>query len=1013
MRKLLIRMICVVICCYTTLFTSAQINKDETTLIQFFKEGSMAFKQKAYTSAIPALEKYLQLSNNKQSITQKSEILEAAYMLACANYELQHPKRIEILHNFLKQHPDTPHGNRINALIASSHFFNEDYKQALDMFTITNLDQLDNVERDDMTYRMAYSHLQIGNISDAAIWFETLRNTSEKYSEECSYYLSYIRYTQKRYEEALNGFLSLQKSSKYNVLTPYYIAEIYLQEKQYDKAEATAQEYLSKHPNQQHEAEMFRILGTAQYQTNRFQEAMESFKRYQAKNGSQVQRRDAIYMLGLSCFYCGAYSQVPNLLGYVTKESDDVLTQNAYLHMGLAYLQMADRNNARMAFEQAAFSNMDMDIKEQAAYNYAVSIHETAYSAFGESITAFENFLNEFPASSYTDQVSKYLVDEYMNTRNYETALQSINRISKPSNTILEAKQNILFQLGTQSFANAMFKEANEYLTQSITLGKYNQQTKANAFYWLGEVAYRQENTQEATQYFKNYLSTTSKRDTQMYALAYYNLGYIAFNEKDYITAEKHLSKFTQSEKLQNYDLLADAYNRIGDCHLHSRQFEQAKNYYQNAKGLNTSTGAYSLHQLALIAGIQKEYSKKIELLNQLSEQYPRSSYIINALYEKGRSYIHSNNNQEAILSFEKLLKNYPDNPISRKAAAEIGLLYYQDNNFDKAIKAYKRVIVQYPESEEARLAIRDLKNIYVETNRVHEISTLAIEIPNIHFEVNEQDSLTYIAAERLFMKQETENAKNAFTYYLQSYPNGTFKIDAHYKLCCIAKAQKNENNILTHTNYLLEYPNSPYTEEALLMRSEILYNQKHYNDALNDYKALQACATSNERRQIGTIGILYCAQNLEQEKEVVQAATTLLEESNLLPELRNKALYYRAKAYLKQQIEEKAYADLKLLANDTRTLYGAESKYLLAQYLYDKKDLKTAEQEVLTFISQSTPHTYWLARSFILLADIYIAMDKKLDARQYLLSLRKNYQANDEISNMIEERLNNLNKTH
>ena len=62
-------------------------------------------------------------------------------------------------------------------------------------------------------------------------------------------------------------------------------------------------------------------------------------------------------------------------------------------------------------------------------------------------------------------------------------------------------------------------------------------------------------------------------------------------------------------------------------------------------------------------------------------------------------------------------------------------------------------------------------------------------------------------------------------------------------------------------------------------------------------------------------------------------------------------------------------------------------------------------------FVEQSTPHAYWLARSFVLLSDVYVAMGKDLDARQYLLSLQQNYQGNDDIESMIEDRLKKLNK--
>lgn len=82
-----------------------------------------------------------------------------------------------------------------------------------------------------------------------------------------------------------------------------------------------------------------------------------------------------------------------------------------------------------------------------------------------------------------------------------------------------------------------------------------------------------------------------------------------------------------------------------------------------------------------------------------------------------------------------------------------------------------------------------------------------------------------------------------------------------------------------------------------------------------------------------------------------------------------------------------------------------------LHKRLYNTQNYAAAEKELLNFIDQSTPHAYWLARGFILLSDVYVAMDKKLDARQYLLSLQQNYHADDDIENMIESRLNNLNK--
>lgn len=1002
MKRRISRFICALICC-TPIITSAQTSEKITSPVNLYKEGRNLFLQKNYAAATPPLKAFIRQEPN-------ASLREAAeYMLVCSAYELKDKNSITLLRNYLEQYPDTPYANRIYALLAAGYFYEEKYDEALALFNSAQLDLLGNEERDDMTYLLATCYLKTGNVKEAAIWFETLKASSKKYDNDCAYYISYIRYTQKRYDEALKGFLPLQDNPKYKALVPYYIAEIYAIRKNYDKAEIVAQNYLSAYPQNEHAAEMYRILGDASYHFRKYHEAINAFESYLERDASP--RRDALYMLGLSYFQTGVYSKAAETLGEVTG-ANDALTQNAYLHMGLSYLQLAEKNKARMAFEQAAASNADMKIKEQAAYNYALCIHETSYSAFGEPVTVFEKFLNEFPNSQYTEMVSNYLVEVYLNTRSYEAALKSIERIAHPGTRIMEAKQKILFQLGTQAFANASFEQAIGYFNQSVAIGQYNRQTKADALYWRGESYYRLNRMTEAARNFREYLQLTEQTNNEMYALANYNLGYTAFHQKDYAQARNWFLKYIQLEKGENRTALADAYNRIGDCFLNERNFDEAKHYYAQAESMNASSGDYSFYQLALVSGLQKDYSGKITLLNRLAGKYPTSPYVINALYEKGRSYVLMNNNNQAIASFKELLSRYPESPISRKAAAEIGLLYYQDGNYDQAIDAYKLVINKYPGSDEARLAMLDLKSLYVDMNRIDEFAALAASMPgNIRFDASEQDSLTYIAAEKIYGRGRIEEAKNSFNKYLQTFPEGSFSLNAHYYLCLIGKEQKNYDMILLHSGKLLEYPDNPFSEEALIMRAEVQFNLQQFADALASYKILKEKATTADRRLLAETGMLRCAHLIKDDAETIHAATALLAEAKLTPELANEALYYRAKSYMNQKADKKALADLQTLAKDTRNLYGAEAKYLVAQQYYTAGEYAAAEKELLDYIERSTPHAYWLARSFVLLSDVYMAMDKKLDARQYLLSLQQNYHANDDIEGMIESRLEKLNK--
>lgn len=936
--------------------------------------------------------------------------MEAEYLNVCQAYELQHPQAEKKLLAYLDKYPDSPHTDRLYALVASTYFFQQDYNRALAYYQAANLEVLPNHERDDMTFRLATCYLKTGNLKEAAAWFETLKSITQRYDTDCTYYLSYIRYTQGLYNEALKGFLSLRQDTRYGKLILPYLAEIYLQKKQYAQAEQQATEALSA-PGMKtaQQAELKRIIGCAQYYQQNYLAAMKSFQTYVAET-KESPRRDALYAYGLACYYCQAYSQVPELLNAVAQGTDE-LAQNAWYHIGLAYLQLADQNKARMAFEQAANLSANTHLREEAAYYHALCVYETSYSAFGESVTVLEKFLNEYPQSRHFDEASRYLVDVYMTTRSYQAALNSIERIARPGATILEAKQKILFQLGTQDFTNALFKEAAERFSQSLALGQYNAQTRANAYFWRGEAYYRLNLQTEATADFTQFLALAPQQQCDMRALAHYNLGYLAFHTKQYTSARSHFLQFLQLQSPNHPTLLADACNRLGDCYLEGRHFQEARHYYTQAENYGTASGDYSFYQLALVAGLQKDYAGKVTLLNQLAVKYPQSAYVVHALYEKGRSYVQDNRTTEAISTFRELLKKYPESPLSRKAAAEIGLLYYQLEDYPRAIEAYKWVVKEFPGSAEARLAMRDLKSIYVDANRVDEFAALAASLPGgISFEPSEQDSLTYIAAERIYMKGQKNQARQSLERYLQTFPEGSFSLNARYYICVIAKEQHDKATVLEQSGKLLEFPDNPYSEEALLMHAEILFNQQQYAEAMADYKQLVAKTATSERRQLGQLGVLRCAKLSKDDVEVIHAATALLSEAKLSPEWRNEALYDRAIAYLTQQAPEKAMSDLQLLAQDTRTLYGAEAKYRVAQLMYNAKNYPAAEKEILNFIDQSTPHAYWLARSFVLLSDVYVAMDKKLDARQYLLSLQQNYQAEDDIAGMIEERLKKLN---
>jgi len=949
----------------------------------------------------------LSLSGMGQQVLPKDVAGDKEYARVCKEYELRTENCIGLLEAYLDKYPDSRHANRVESMIASVYFDEGKYQEAIALYRSCNLDALADKERDDAAFKLATAYLKTGDLQEAAVWFKLLKEVSRTHQADAVYNLGYIDYVEGRYDQALQTFTSLQRDDVYDALAPYYIGEIHLLRGEWKQADEVASDYLRHFAGHKDEAEMNRIQGEARYGLKDYLAAVASLEKY--VDAVPAPRRKAMYELGMGYYHTGAFSGAVEMLGKTTVESD-ALAQNAYLHMGLAYLQLKERNLARMAFEQASVGDYDKAVKEQALYNYALCIHETSYSPFAESVTVFERFLNEFPNSRYRERVNDYLVEVYMNTRSYDAALKSIAKIEKPGPRIMEAKQKILFRLGTQAFANADFAKARQFFDSSLEIGRYNPTTQADAYFWRGEANYRLEDYKAAGQDLRKYLSQTGNKQSLEYGMALYNLGYTDFKQKKYGDALTWFNRFVAEGNNNNRQVLADAYNRIGDCYFYNRNFEGARRSYDKAGQTDASFRDYSLYQEAFVKGLQRDYTGKVQTLNLLITNYPQSQYMDDALYEQGRAFVQMENNAGAIERYQQLVKNFPQSNMARRAANEIGLLYYQDDKYPEAIAAYKEVIKNYPGSEEARVAQRDLKSIYIDLNKVDEYANYASTIPGgANFDVSERDSLTYVAAERVYMRGEMSEARNSFMRYLQTFPEGAFSLNANYYIGLIDYNQKNYESASAHLNKVLEYPNNKYSEEAMLMSAEMAYLAKEYDRSLEWYKLLKDRASTPERRQTAATGLLRSAAMSGNGEETILAATSVLADAKVAPELESEARHYRSKALVEAGQMQHAVADWQVLAKDTRNAYGAEAKYRLAQYLFDAGKTSEAEKEVLNYLEVSTPHAYWLARSFVLLSDIYAKLDRKLEARQYLLSLKQNYQADDDIAGMIESRLENL----
>lgn len=999
MKKIIILYFVAIITCLLQAqetFTYSNSDKD-------YFDGKELFVQQKYAASMISFEKF----REEQKNSDPDRLQQAEYYIAYCAYELGKDNAAYLLETYLKKYPYTQFESPTCLLLGNLAFRDKKYNAALAWYERANEKRLSKTESADLLFYRGCTYIETEDYNKAKTTFKTLMGQDTRYNNSAIYYYSFAEYSLKNYDAALDGFLKIEPQPEYADFVPYYIVQIYYQQKKYDELMPYAERILQKNPTSPNNAEIYRILGECAYRKQDYAKTIEYITAYE-KIAPKVLRND-MYILGISYYKTNDFSKAANYLAKVTT-TQDALAQNAYLHLGNSYVELNKKDNARMAFETASKMDFDKEVKEEAAYNYILSTFETT-APFGEAIKAFEAFLTDYPNSKYKDDVYENLVTVYMTTKNYQAASESLDKIKNLSPAMKDVKAYILFQLGTEEFVREDYPKAIAYFDNSLTMMTPNFKS-AQVYYWRGESHYRMANYVLARKDYEDFFTKKGANEFNNYNLANYNVAYTYFQEKKYQESAPFFQKYIDGEEDKTRYSYGDALNRMGDCYFISRNLINAEKYYTQSMNLKGKNGDYAAFQQAIVLGLQKNYNGKINGLQNLLKDYPTSDYEDDAYYEMARAYVLLENEKNAIGSYSLLIRSFPHSPLAQKAALEIGMLHYNTGKYDEAIDAYKRVVFSYPNSAEARTALESLESIYVEQNKVADYFDYTKTLANgiVMISPTKEDSLTYLAAENLYMKSRIEEATTAFERYISEHcPGGISCMHANFYLADCYYVSNKTNEAIQQYRILSEMEGNPYMEPVLVRLAQLSYDNKDYELSLKAFQKLQLMAQEPENITAAKIGILRSSYLLNDAQSIISIATEILKNKDVDVDLERESRYYLAKAYIQIGEREKALDDLQILAKDLRTVAGAEAKYQIADYYFTVGDDKKAEVEISDFIAFGTPHQYWMARAFVLLADIYIKRGDDFQAKQYLLSLQENYPSKDSIQDLIEERLDGI----
>ncbi|MGE8424250.1 MAG: tetratricopeptide repeat protein, partial [Sphingobacterium siyangense] len=209
--------------------------------------------------------------------------------------------------------------------------------------------------------------------------------------------------------------------------------------------------------------------------------------------------------------------------------------------------------------------------------------------------------------------------------------------------------------------------------------------------------------------------------------------------------------------------------------------------------------------------------------------------------------------------------------------------------------------------------------------------------------------------------------------------------------------------------NIILNDWTSKYSENTLLTVAALYLDLKEYNEAIVHLKKLELNEEYKKNYGYAVTNLMVCYFELGDMEQMAKYVSLVKNYNGATEEEIAKAHLYSGKALLKEKNVASAMKEFNLAALKSQSAIGAEARYRVALLQYDNKEYDKALETAFDVINNREAQEYWVAKSFLILADAYARKGNAFQAKSTLKSVIDNYDKNDDIVPAAKERLQKL----
>lgn len=943
---------------------------------RLFESGVNLLDHRQYGAAREAFSEYIEqvpATDNKRA--------EAAYFKAVCSLNLFHSDAERQVDDFMKEYPNHPRAVTANYDLANFYYNEKNYKKAADYYGKVQFRSLGQEQQRMGRFRWGYSYFNQRQLKESLDQFSYVKGLGGEYGPAASYYAGFIEYSQGDYTNALIDLKRAEQNEAYAKVVPYLIANVYYRQKNYDELLKYAQQ-VEKVDGVSNAEEIALLTAEAYYKKRDYANALTGYKTYLEGRETKADK-GVLLRAGYVAYTLGDDANAMTYLKSSFTDADSVGYYSAY-YLGALYLKQNQKPQAQNAFDVARKFLPDQKLVEESTFQYAKVSYDLGMPDL--AITELEGLLKNYPSTTYKDEIRELLSQAYVNASNYNKAIEYIEAMPKRGPSVDRAYQKATLLKGTELYNKEQYADAVQYFEKSLQF-PIDPQYVAEASFWCGEAYSLGRKFDQAAAQYQRIIGLTGYSNPELMLKTRYGLGYVYYNQQVYDRALFNFKEFVNKAP-RNQPNLGDGLLRLADCYYVTKAYPDALINYRKVAQYKSADEDYSHLQAGTILGIMSKYDEANGELDVVIKNFPNSSYVDEAIFQKAQLAFEQGSYAAAVAGYSNLIQVHTASPLLPYAYTRRAASNYNLKEYNKTAQDYITVLQNYgghPASNDILIPLQEALTL---SGRTAEFDQYLAQYKTAHPDAKGVESVEFESAKNLYFNQDYNRAITALTNYTVSYPESPrvteanyYKAESYYRLKEFDKALAMYEQIAPDNTF-------SFASKVIGRLAELEFRKGKYEKAIPYFRQLSKLATNKKDQFNAWNGLMESFYLLAQYDSVGGYARLILEKGNVNAGAQNKAMLYLGKAAMAKGDYELAQDEFISTLNAARDEYGAEAKYRLGEIQYLTKAHKACYETLVSLNSDFAAYPDWVGKSFLLLADNYLAMGDSFQAKATLKSL-------------------------